>query len=574
MSKILEPVVVSTATNPRRPRKQYSCLECQRRKQKCIFKDIETACVNCARRFPPVECVRTGTRAPQERHVKVFQLGSWDELPATGRPPKHKVSISSEPKSSRESSRRQSEDDQSDDSARSWTHSQSGTFTLTVRTKKPFLLDGCGDRSVPSPRFPMLGGILTEIGTTLNAFPLESTKRNTELLHYYLRNVVPNLVSIDGESQPTFWKNNVLHWQLQSPLMPNIGILMAATTCGLERDSTRETLSIKSTVLGYINSYLASSTPETFRAVAVELIKCILSMVVMEWFWGTEESMRAHQRGIKEMLRLCGGISGLADPVAGAIPILTDYELACGFEEDLCWQKGDPSYNAPWPSPTSWPHGFDCPLIAGPSTFLDVQADLGIDACLASILDDVRFLTTSVTTPPTIQHGNGGGGGGGGISIASKIKIQTTASWLHDRLLKMPPATATRKDSDTGSSSSDAEAAAALAETIRLAGLVYSSSIKSLTPFARYPRAQTLSALSDAMLRVPLSRWKKIPGIYLWVLLVLCPSTKPDMRGKYIRRKMATTGLAVGFEDFVFSIACLRACWQVQRWIANGGVAH
>lgn len=97
-----------------------------------------------------------------------------------------------------------------------------------------------------------------------------------------LRTVVPNLVSIDGESEPTFWKNNVLTWQLQSPLMPNIGILMAATTSGLEHGSMRESLSIKSTVLGYINSYLASSTPETFQSVAVELVKCIMSMVVME----------------------------------------------------------------------------------------------------------------------------------------------------------------------------------------------------------------------------------------------------------------------------------------------------
>lgn len=41
-----------------------------------------------------------------------------------------------------------------------------------------------------------------------------------------------------------------------------------------------------------------------------------------QWFWGTEESMRAHHRGIKELLRLCGGISGLIDPVHSSIMLL------------------------------------------------------------------------------------------------------------------------------------------------------------------------------------------------------------------------------------------------------------
>lgn len=253
--------------------------------------------------------------------------------------------------------------------------------------------------------------------------------------------------------------------------------------------------------------------------------------------------------------------------------------MACGFEEDLCWQRGDPSYNAPWPAPISWPHGFDCPLIATPhATFFDAREDLGINASVAAILDDVRFLTVSINTPPATTSPHSGGGN---TNAASRIKIQTTASWLHDRLQKMAPATAaTDKKMDKNSNeiiytiADDASVTAALAETIRLAGLVYSSSIMSITPFAQYPDAPILMALSDEMLRVPLSRWKRIPGIYLWVLLVLCPSTSPDARGKYVRRKMATTGLAIGFEDFVFSIGCLRACWLVQRWISNGGAAH
>ncbi|KAH7029155.1 uncharacterized protein B0I36DRAFT_290568 [Microdochium trichocladiopsis] len=371
------------------------------------------------------------------------------------------------------------------------------------------------------------------------------TFENAELLHYYLRRVIPNLVSIDGETEPVVWKNNVLPWQLQSPLMPQIALLMAATTRGLERGTMKDTFAIKAKVLNCINAYLATSTPVTFQAVAAEAVGCIMSMVVTEWFWGSEEGMRAHHRGIKELIILCGGISRLNDAVRRSITVLTDYEIACGFEEDLCWQQGDPMYKQAWVVPISWPAGFDSPLVDSPYTFREKQAELGITSSAAAILDDVRFLTNSITALTS-------------ATPASKLKIQTTASWLHRRLKE---ASATEKNG----------APDALAETVRLAGLVHSYSIMTITPFSQYPDLSVLAALSDAALRVPLTTWRDIPGIYLWVLLVLCPSTKADMRGKYIRRKMATTGLSIGFEDFIFSIGCLRSCWQVQRWIAHGG---
>lgn len=69
------------------------------------------------------------------------------------------------------------------------------------------------------------------------------------------------------------------------------------------------------------------------------------------------------------------------------------------------------------------------------------------------------------------------------------------------------------------------------------------------------------------MRKVSLSRWKKIPGIFLWIMLVLCPSSKSDKRGRFIRRKMAVAGLSIGFEDFPLGISFLRAFWLVQRWI-------
>src|SRR5689334_18172006 len=100
-----------------------------------------------------------------------------------------------------------------------------------------------------------------------------------------LRHVAPNLVSIDGESQPSVFLTHVLPWQLQSPIMPNIGILMASTTqsldSGVELVHNPESLTIKSKVLSYINQFLTSAGSENFHQVAAEAVKCVINLIVM-----------------------------------------------------------------------------------------------------------------------------------------------------------------------------------------------------------------------------------------------------------------------------------------------------
>jgi len=65
--------------------------------------------------------------------------------------------------------------------------------------------------------------------------------------------------------------------------MPHIAILMAAMTMGLERGGNMaNTYLVKADALNCINAYMASSTPANFKAVAAELVGCIVSMVVME----------------------------------------------------------------------------------------------------------------------------------------------------------------------------------------------------------------------------------------------------------------------------------------------------
>lgn len=220
---------------------------------------------------------------------------------------------------------------------------------VLVRSGTNLILDGRGDPSTLRP----FGGILTEMNSLRSISPPQ-TARNAELLHFCsssspflslnaylpvpsrnltdergcpsdLRFVVPNLVSIDGESQPSVFLREVLPWQLQSPVFPNIGLLMASVTqsldSGIELEQNPETFAMRARALSCLNRYIDAARRETFWTYAPEAVKCIINLVVMEWFWGSDESMRAHQRGMKEMIRLAGGLRTF-DPVISGITIL------------------------------------------------------------------------------------------------------------------------------------------------------------------------------------------------------------------------------------------------------------
>lgn len=61
--------------------------------------------------------------------------------------------------------------------------------------------------------------------------------------------------------------------------------------------------------------------------------------------------------------------------------------------------------------------------------------------------------------------------------------------------------------------------------------------------------------------------WKELAGVFLWILLVACPSTRGDVMGQWIQRKMAGSGMMIALKDYGLVISALRAFWRVQRWI-------
>jgi hypothetical protein len=145
----------------------------------------------------------------------------------------------------------------------------------------------------------MFGGILTSINT-LYSLPIKQTSRNAELLHFcksmysmsglrrtddYLQvhsYVTPNLVSIDGQNVPPLFLREMLPWMIQSPLMPNIAILMASATQSSEQQlvvkKTSETLSIQSHVFNIINQFLK----QDFSEVGGEALRAVVHLAILE----------------------------------------------------------------------------------------------------------------------------------------------------------------------------------------------------------------------------------------------------------------------------------------------------
>ena len=93
--------------------------------------------------------------------------------------------------------------------------------------------------------------------------------------------VAPSLVSLEGNSTPPLFRQQMLPWMMQSQLFPKIGILMASVFQAFERghDAERypEPLAIKVKVLGMINRVIGSGVYDI-----EDVVRSIINLVVIE----------------------------------------------------------------------------------------------------------------------------------------------------------------------------------------------------------------------------------------------------------------------------------------------------
>jgi hypothetical protein len=205
--------------------------------------------------------------------------------------------------------------------------------------------------------------------------------------------------------------------------------------------------------------------------------------------------------------------------------------------------------------PETYPYAYQSPVFQRGPSFHEIRPALELSPATASILDDVRYLSTSIlslsSSSPTLPKDQY-------IKLSNTIKSH--ASRIHDKITKMPTLIPLPTFPVQG----------LVFETIRLASLAYISCLSTCTPFSQAFSPPQRKILYDTLLRVSLSAWKKIPGIYLWVLLVICPGSGEDEAfGRLLRRNISVTAIFVVFQDLGLAMGCLEGFWGVQRWIQS-----
>jgi hypothetical protein len=141
--------------------------------------------------------------------------------------------------------------------------------------------------------------------------------------------------------------------------------------------------------------------------------------------------------------------------------------------------------------------------------------------------------------------------------LTQSYAIKTSASRAHDKIIHMPilipPSTSPTPD--------------LVFETIRLTSLDYLSCLSCTSPFSLALSPLKRKVFYETLHRVPLSAWKKIPGVYMWVLLVVCPGSGNDAISRLMRRNISMTAIFMTFVNLGLSTGCLEGFWRVQRWI-------
>ncbi|GAB1313810.1 hypothetical protein MFIFM68171_04020 [Madurella fahalii] len=471
-----EPMRAPVSRPPRAERTTTSCGECRRRKQKC---NQGQPCSNCARRFPQPLCEYKSRRpsavaVPQNpaftvslfpptltgdggfdteifRHPSLPQISSlaspWSQRssqdvektltrwpgfdvlnhsPTTSSPSTY--AWSTEPGNL--AAFAPSCDDgctlHSDEihdavrtlrayrpTSRPW---PGGSWDLegNVWTVAPALSPG-GVGSIPWP--------VANPAQELAHLPVAQTMQNAELLSIYVKFMSQFKASLDGnpDASNPYTKHHVPYC-VHSPLLVHVAIYTAA--CFLsDTGHVQRTVAIahKGHVIKLLNEHIRSQ-PST----SDEVIAGVVQLIVDEWHWGNTNDLRAHLRGLRDMIRCRGGFRTLGlYGLISKLAITTDVAIALSFEVSPFLQGGSEfEFRDNLQIPLRLP--LNTPFISTLVPFSSCDDALRIHPAVGAILDDMRFLLAAVLALPERP------------SAKELQKVHTTSAWIHERISGLP----------------------------------------------------------------------------------------------------------------------------------------
>lgn len=184
------------------------------------------------------------------------------------------------------------------------------------------------------------------------------------------------------------------------------------------------------------------------------------------------------------------------------------------------------------------------PLLRSSLSFQDVTSSLSITQETAAVLDDMRFLTTLIISERDTK------------TDGEENKILKTAQWIHERTLALPSI------NDESQVIEDF-----IYECCRIAAGVYTTSILNRKPMSRSCSVQEILHFWEVMPRVPLSRWKSISGIFLWICAVLCPGAEWTIVGRFLKSLVSNLITDIGLNNWDVMVGCAEGLLAVHSWL-------
>ncbi len=238
-----------------------------------------------------------------------------------------------------------------------------------------------------------------------------------------------------------------------------------------------------------------------------------------------------------------------------------DCTIAIALEQDSILQQcASFDFGYMEPAPEDFQVSFNSPLLPPRIPFCSCIDTLGLHPATAWILDEMSFLIGSalnISAEP---------------APAETDKIRSTAMWIHDRIRKLsedspdtpqlpevsparasssnqmasnqagsltpkphsllpryPEFTASRRPSPAGSQSpqpASPEAPDPLYTAVRLVALLYAQAIADRRPFSSVCGPSDALAILAATWRVPLSRWRSVVGVFIFLLAAVVPTAQ------------------------------------------------
>lgn len=321
-------------------------------------------------------------------------------------------------------------------------------------------------------------------------------------------------------------------------------------------------MDFKERAIGMLNEHLGGDDKTSDQSIAA-----VIQLILDEWYRGERRDLTAHLRGLREMTAARGGISGLGlGGLLGKLAFSADRCICLSLEtQPFLLSSTPPNRSEPGSVPFRVPH--NTPLVAGNVSFAACSEALRLHPVTADILDDVSFLISTVLKPPK------------DTGEQEEKKVEATAKWVHDRISSLPPLSAagfgegSTQGRDPGDQPGGDNQQHFLHKTIRLTSLLYTNAIMSRKPLSQScSPAQFLEAWVSAW-RIPLSTWKGMLGVFLWLVLALAPTAARTHHASFVKSMLNIACTQLSIESWDTAEQAMESMCALQRWLAGGASA-